>query len=100
MYQRLIVSDIDMDDNYVYAKTTPLGNKVYYDKDGELHRLDGPAIEYANGNKRWYWHGKWHCETGPALDDADYQAYYYHNKRYYPKDNEEWIRMSKLKALW
>lgn len=25
---------------------------------GKLHRTDGPAIEYANGNKRWYFNGQ------------------------------------------
>ena len=26
-------------------------------KNGELHRLDGPAIEHSNGNKEWYING-------------------------------------------
>lgn len=26
-------------------------------KDGLLHRLDGPAIEYANGTKHWFYNG-------------------------------------------
>ena len=26
-------------------------------QDGNLHRVDGPAIEYANGDKSWYQHG-------------------------------------------
>ena len=29
----------------------------YNDKE-KLHRLDGPAIEYANGDKSWYMNGK------------------------------------------
>jgi hypothetical protein len=29
----------------------------YYDSTG-LHREDGPAIDYANGHKAWYLHGK------------------------------------------
>ena len=29
------------------------GDKKWY-KDGKRHRLDGPAVEYANGTKHWY----------------------------------------------
>ena len=35
---------------------------------GELHRTDGPAVEYANGNKYWYLNGKFHRTDGPALN--------------------------------
>ena len=31
------------------------------------HRLDGPAIEYANGDEIWYRDGWYHREDGPAL---------------------------------
>lgn len=27
-------------------------------KNGKLHRLDGPAVEYDNGNVLWYINGK------------------------------------------
>jgi hypothetical protein len=29
------------------------GNSFYY-LNGKMHREDGPAVEYANGNKCWY----------------------------------------------
>ena len=35
------------------------GSKFWY-LNGEQHREDGPAVEYANGYKGWYLHGK-HC---------------------------------------
>ena len=38
-----------------------------------LHREDGPAIEYANGNKHWYLNGKLHREDGPAIENANGQ---------------------------
>jgi hypothetical protein len=40
----------------------------YRDENGELHREDGPACEYANGDKYWYWHGKLHRQDGPAAE--------------------------------
>ena len=33
---------------------------VAVNKQGELHRTDGPAIEYADGSKEWYLNGKRH----------------------------------------
>lgn len=32
------------------------GNR-YWLIDGKYHREDGPAVEYANGNKEWYYLG-------------------------------------------
>jgi hypothetical protein len=41
----------------------PNGDKVYYDND-DFHRLDGPAIEFANGDKYWYINGTYiPCKT-------------------------------------
>ena len=40
------------------------------DKD-QLHRLDEPAIEYADGSKSWYVDGKLHRLDGPAFERAD-----------------------------
>lgn len=33
------------------------GTKWWY-KEGYIHREDGPAIEYANGSKKWYYEGE------------------------------------------
>jgi hypothetical protein len=35
---------------------------------GELHRLDGPAVEYASGSKEWWVNGKLHRLDGPASE--------------------------------
>ncbi len=42
-------------------------DKVYKNADGQLHREDGPAVEYANGEQRWYINGKLHRTDGPAI---------------------------------
>jgi hypothetical protein len=39
--------------------------------DDKLHRLDGPAIEFANGGKHWYLDGKLNRLDGPAIEYAD-----------------------------
>ena len=37
----------------------------------KLHRDDGPAAEYSNGNKYWYVMGKPHRTDGPAIEVVD-----------------------------
>ena len=34
----------------------------FKNKDGKYHRIDGPAVEYTNGDKKWYINGKLHRE--------------------------------------
>jgi hypothetical protein len=38
---------------------------------GNLHREDGPAVEYADGSKYWYRNSKLHREDGPAIERDD-----------------------------
>jgi len=42
------------------------GTKMWY-KDGELHREDGPAIIWKNGDEEWYLNSKKHRDDGPAV---------------------------------
>ena len=49
----------------------------WYNNDGYLHREDGPAIEFYNGDKEWWINGK----------------------QIYCKDNKEFQRIMKMKAL-
>ena len=43
----------------------------WYNDKGQLHRLDGPAVEYANKDKEWWVDGKRHRLDGPAIEYAD-----------------------------
>lgn len=38
---------------------------VEWCKDGEVHRLYGPAVEFQNGYRIWSIHGDWIKEAGP-----------------------------------
>ena len=53
---------------------------------GELHREDGPAIEYANGSKFWCRNGKLHREDGPAIELANGATLWYLNGNRYSKE--------------
>jgi hypothetical protein len=45
-------------DNESVLKIDKIGNKFWTDKEGVFHRLDGPAIERADGENQWWKNGK------------------------------------------
>ena len=47
---------------------TIYGNKSWYNENGELHREDGPALEYSNGTKEWW-------IKGVRLTEEEFQKY-------------------------
>jgi hypothetical protein len=55
------------------------GNRTEWYLNGELHREDGPAIEWASGTKNWFINGKFHREDGPAREWADGTKFWYLN---------------------
>jgi|688.fasta_scaffold17838_17 hypothetical protein len=56
-----------------YIEIDEGGKKRYYsDRHMTIaHRLDGPAVEYADGSKEWFVNGKLHRTDGPAIEWAD-----------------------------
>ncbi len=76
------------------------GNKYWY-CNGQLHREDGPAVEYVNGDKGWYIHGQLHREDGPAVEDLGCGPIWsYRGKWINCRDTKEFKRLIKLKAFW
>ena len=51
----------------------------YRNINGELHREDGPAIEWNNGAKKWFLNGKLHRVNGPAIEHINGILSWYHN---------------------
>lgn len=50
---------------------------------GKLHRINGPAVEYPDGDKVWYLHDKRHRDGGPAVEYADGgKEWWRHGKRH------------------
>jgi hypothetical protein len=73
-----------------YIRINAVGDKYYY-KDREMtiiHREDGPAIEYSNGDNSWYIDNKCHREDGPAADWAGglQKRWYIHGKHLTEKE--------------
>ena len=70
----------------------------FNDKD-QLHRLDGPSLECADGSKSWYVEGKFHRLDGPAVECADgTKVWFVEDKRHrldgpaveYANGDKEW----------
>ena len=66
-------------DNEVTMRVDNFGNKFWRNKNGELHRLDGPAVEGANGSKEWWLNGRLHREGDPAFEGVNGGKYWYLN---------------------
>jgi hypothetical protein len=71
-----------MEEQYIYNCTR--GDKFYYKDEAKtiFHRLDGPAIEWADGSKEWDVNGKRHREDGPAIEWANGDRSWYVNGVY------------------
>ena len=67
------------------------GGKYWY-LNGNRHREDGPAVEYADGSKFWFINGKLHREDGPACEYADGIKRWYLNNKLHREDGPacEW----------
>lgn len=61
-----------MSNNYetYEVRVYPNGSKFWLQK-GKLHRLNGPAIEKADGTNEWYQWDKPHRLDGPAIEYPD-----------------------------
>ena len=77
------------------------GSTRWYNEVGKLHREDGPAIEYADGDKFWYLNGLLHREDGPAVEWADglklWYLIWYLNGRSYTE--EEFALLQFMKGI-
>ena len=64
---------------------------------GKLHREDGPAVEWSNGEKQWYLNGQIHREDGPAVEyPSGNKAWYLNGKKF---TEQEFNQMTQSKEL-
>jgi hypothetical protein len=66
----------------------------------EFHREDGPAIEYAKGNKFWYLNGKRHREDGPAIEWSNGDKSWFINGMRHREDGPAVEHVNGYKAWW
>ena len=51
-----------------YIETDTRGVIRYFNAQGQLHRIDGPAVILPTGSEFWYYNGQRHRENGPAIE--------------------------------
>lgn len=51
----------------------------WLNSNGDLHRVDGPAIQWPNGTKEWFLNGLPHRLCGPAIEYPDGQKDWFIN---------------------
>jgi hypothetical protein len=76
------------------------GDIFYYNENGELHREDGPAVEYSSGSKHWCLNGKIHNEDGPAIISFDgSKEYWLNNKEYSEQKFNDFLLRKRLQKI-
>jgi len=65
---RIVEWDID---NMHSSRIVDNSGNVRWYADGQLHRTDGPAVEYAHGDCFWYVNNQLHRIDGPAIEFAN-----------------------------
>jgi len=68
----------DLIDTSSVVTVDEYGTKEWWLND-ELHRTDGPAVEYADGTKAWFLYDRQHRTDGPAVEFADGTKHWYLN---------------------
>jgi hypothetical protein len=68
------------------------GSRFWHNESNQFHRTDGPAVEYANGDKEWWLNDKLHRTDGPAVEYAYGTKYWYQNGKRHRTDGPaiEW----------
>jgi hypothetical protein len=80
-------------DNEPTLSINSIGDKGWF-LNGKRHRIDGPAIELANGIKYWFLHGRCHRIDGPAVEYATGTKQWWLNDNYYSFD--DWLEANKF----
>jgi hypothetical protein len=71
----------------------------YKNENNQLHRLDGPAIEFSDGKKCWYKNDKIHREDGPAREYNGGKEYWYNDKFIDVKTDKEFKQYIKMRLF-
>lgn len=71
---------------------------TYWYYDGELHREDGPAIDWSDGSQFWFKHGKLHRLEGPAVISSIHgTGWYIEGIKYTQEDFKKYLKSKELK---
>ena len=77
---------VPANDPSLIRKVDSFGTVRYRNRDGLLHREDGPAVERSNGSREWYRGGKLHRGDGPAVEYADGDRFWFRHDKLHRED--------------
>ena len=66
----------------------------------QRHRLDGPAVIYANGRQEWWVNGQRHRLDGPAVISAEGEQVWFVNNRLHRLDGPAVIYANGSQEWW
>jgi hypothetical protein len=75
-------------------------NRFWYNEKNYLHRLDGPAVEYADGGKDWWVEGKRHRLDGPAIERTNGHKEWFVQGKCHRLDGPAFENASGYKEWW
>ena len=75
------------------------GSKVWW-LNGNRHRTDGPAFEWADGTKEWWLNGNRHRTDGPAFEGANGRKEWWLNGKRHRIDGPAVVRHDGRKEWW
>ncbi len=59
------------------------GTIKWFNQNDQLHRLDGPAVEYSDGDKHWFQNDQLHRLDGPSVEYPNGSKYWHIEGKYY-----------------
>ena len=76
------------------------GGTRYYNDADEYHRIEAPAIEWADGSKAWLINGEYHRIEAPAIEWADGAREYWINGMLHREDGPAIENVDGYKEYW
>ncbi len=72
------------------AAASSIVQACWKDKKGKVHRLNGPAVIFRDGDRSWYKHGQRHRDDGPAREwpSQNKEEWWKDGKHYEPSAHE------------
>jgi hypothetical protein len=77
--KKMIINHFSFERKEMSRRIVTLHGTEWRNDKGELHRENGPAVEWINGYKAWYQNGERHREDGPAIEWVDGSRAWYRN---------------------
>ncbi len=94
-YKESIVRVYENNEEYI-VKVYDNGDTLWYNKEEQLHRLNGPAVKHGDGYKSYWINDKCHNLEGPAIIHPNGEVtYYIEDERYSKKDWEQEVKRIK-----